>query len=424
MLRLNSLLERKLLVENFFSLSIINAVNVLLPMLTLPYLLRVVGASNYGIYAYTYVLIQYILLFSSYGFNLSGVKQISQSDNKSDVINRLFTSILISRLLLFLIGTIIVILLMPFLLETSEKKFIFFTGIGIVLGDIFSCTWLFQGLQKMRFTTITNTLSKVVFTTLIFIVVKKAEDFKFILFVSSVGALLAGIVSLFFAYLKCGVKYVSISVSDIKFQFKEGFALFGSTIGTSLYTNANIFLLNFFVSPTALGVYAVAEKINKAFQTMTSPITQTLFPFVGSRFVSMKIEERMQFVFKIAKTMAWILLIPNIIIFLLADFWVTLFSGAGFNGATTILRILCPTFFVGGLNFLFGVIALINLNKQVAFFKGVMISGILNVLLIVSLAPILGIVAAAWSCLVSEIVLLMICYRSLVKMSSVYEKRF
>ena len=68
----------KQLVANFFSLSILNGLNVLLPLVTLPYILNVVGKANYGAYSYVYVIVQYVILFSTYGFNFSATKQISQ----------------------------------------------------------------------------------------------------------------------------------------------------------------------------------------------------------------------------------------------------------------------------------------------------------------------------------------------------------
>ena len=91
--------------ESFFSLSILNGLTVLLPLITLPYILRVVGTSNYGVYSYVYVIIQYLLIINAYGFNYSATKQIAQNRENKEYINTIYNSVIACRLLLMIGGT-------------------------------------------------------------------------------------------------------------------------------------------------------------------------------------------------------------------------------------------------------------------------------------------------------------------------------
>ena len=81
-------------IENFFSLSILNALNVLLPLVTLPYILHVVGKANYGAYSYVYTVLQYVIMFSTYGFNFSATKQISQCRDDKEAVSRIYNAVI------------------------------------------------------------------------------------------------------------------------------------------------------------------------------------------------------------------------------------------------------------------------------------------------------------------------------------------
>jgi len=141
--------------------------NVILPLLTLPYILRVVGPANYGIYAFISVIIQYCILINTYGFNFSATKQVSQFRDDTTKLCRIYSTVIICRLILAIIS-FLVLFSLSFLFISSRTEFVMLIwGIGIVIGDIFVPVWLFQGVEKMRYLTIVNATAKIVFTILI-----------------------------------------------------------------------------------------------------------------------------------------------------------------------------------------------------------------------------------------------------------------
>ena len=183
------------IIESFLSLSILNGLNLLLPLVTLPYLLRVIGPEKYGIYSFVYVIIQYLLLLSSYGFNFSATKQVSQYRDNINEVSRIYIGVITARLLLTFIGLILFSLISFYVLKSKEEFNVFEMGVGIVLGDIFIPVWLFQGMEKMRYLTLVNVISKIVFTILIFFVIISPEDYKYIILLNSLGYVAAGICS-------------------------------------------------------------------------------------------------------------------------------------------------------------------------------------------------------------------------------------
>lgn len=410
----NKLAKNKSLLESFFSLSVLNGLNVLLPLITLPYILRIIGSSNYGIYAYVYALIQYLLLLNTYGFNLSATKQVVESGDKSEL-NIIYNSVIACRLLLLFGGIALFALLSPFLLDTVIKKWMFLMGLGIVVGDTFNPVWLFQGMEKMRYMTIVNLVSKSLFTVLIFVFIRKADDYPYILLINSLGYLLAGVTSTTIVKKQFGISFFISKWKDIKFQFREGLALFGTSVGTNLYGNANVFILNFFVGESALGIYAAAEKIIKGLQMLTSPITQALFPYIGKNFREKSIEYKLNRIKKLTGTLFFILIIPNIAVFFGADWLVKLFCGPGFEKSVLLLKIMSPAITLGTMNYVLGIIGLVNLNKQKFFFYGVTIAGCVSVLFVLLTASRWETLSASIAVPVSELVLLIICIANIAK---------
>ena len=407
----------KSLLESFFSLSILNGINAILPLVTLPYILRVVGVANYGVYAYVYVIIQYVLLMTSYGFNYSATKQISQNRDDLEKINVIYNNVIYARLILFGISILLLALLSPLLFENKVSLVMTFLGLGVVLGDIFSPIWLFQGLEKMRYFTITNVVAKVLFTLLIFIFIQSPDDYVYIILFNSLGYLISGIIGIIIANRLFNVRLSSPSLQQIIIQYREGCTMFVSTIGMNLYRNANIFILKFFVDDTFLGIYAASEKLIKGLQSLTTPISQAFFPHFGHVFKQNSIKQNLLRLKQITLSLAVVFFILFIGTFVASPLLVAFLYGSKDLTAILIVRIMSPVLLFGGINYILGIVGLVNLDQQKKFSAGVIISGITGIVFLFITISYWTIYAAAWSMLLSELVLFVICLISIMSYS-------
>ncbi len=407
--------NNKALIESFISLYLLNALNLLLPLITLPYLIRVVGVANYGIYAFVYVIIQYVLIVSNYGFDFSATKQIAQYKNSPNKVNTIFHAVIASRIILTTAGLVVLFALSWLFMNAIQYKLLLL-GLGIIIGEIFIPIWLFQGLEKMRFITIVNFISKSIFTILIFLLIKKPDDFQYIILLNSLGSLVSGIISSLIAYKYIGIQLIRIQISDIVFQLKDGLAVFGSTLGMNLYRNVNIFILGLFVSDASVGVYAAAEKAIKAIQSIVSPIAQALFPHLSAKFIRGTIRENIKLLMGIVQKVAIILLFLTFATAIGAP-WISKFiGGQEFIHATPIIRIMSLVVLLGGLNYLLGIVGLINFNRQKKFFIYVLIAGSISITFLLLTIKSLDNMAAAYAMIISEFVLFMGCVYSIQKL--------
>lgn len=391
------------------SLSALNGVVMLIPLVAMPYVLRVVGPAHYGQYGFIYILVQYVLIFNNYGFDFSATKEVAQHRDDPAYLNRVYNAVLGCRLLLFAVASVFFFALSPLLLPTSTHRLMFLGGLTLVLGNTFTAVWLFQGMEKMRWLTLVNVLGKGVFLLMIFWVVKKPEHYVFLPLLDGLGYMVGGAASLLIARRQFGMRLHLPSWTEMKAQFSAGAAVFGSTLGMTLYRKSNIFILRFFVGDAALGLYTAAEKLVVGLQSLVSPVSQALFPYLGHGFAGKPLRENVAKLKKISFYMGGLLLVAMAGVFFLSDFLVRLFCGSEFMEAARLLRIMSPVLFFGGMNYILGIVGLVNLNQSRRFLRGVLAGGLASVAWVLCSASFLGEAAGAWAMTLAEIVLFLAC---------------
>ena len=405
--------KNKQIIENFFSLSVLNALNVLLPLITLPYILHVVGKANYGVYSYVYAVLQYVILFSTYGFNFSATKQISQCRDDKDAVSRIYNAVIACKGIIAVVLSLLLLLFSRIVFKDDLGVLMFLYGLGMVVGDIFTPIWLFQGMEKMKYMTIVNASSKILFTILIFIVVRKQEDFELLILLNSLGYLLAGLLSVILVYRQFHLGFHRTTFRDVVSQFKDGGAVFGSTFGMNLYRNANIIILKQFVSDDLVGLYSAAEKVIKGFQSIISPAAQALFPHLSHRFKGQPVKNNMRLLRKIALPFTTVVVAVTVGVYMFAPVISDILCGKEFVACVPLIRIMTLVILFGEINYLVGIVGLINMDGQVMFFRSVLLTGIFSVIFMLLCAPYWGALAAAWAMSLSEILLFLLCFLSI-----------
>ncbi len=405
------------LIENFFSLSILNALNVLLPLVTLPYILHTVGKANYGAYSYVYAVLQYVILFSTYGFNFSATKQISQCREDKETVSRIYNAVIACKSIIAVVLSMLLLLFSRIVFKDETGILMFLYGLGMVVGDIFTPVWLFQGMEKMKYMTIVNASSKILFTILIFIVVRRQQDFELLILLNSSGYLLAGLLSVILVYRQFHLAFHRTTFRDVLLQFKYGGAVFGSTFGMNLYRNANIIILKQFVSDDLVGIYSAAEKVIKGFQSLISPVAQALFPHLSLRFKEQPVKNNMRLLRKISLPFTIVVAVVTIGVYIFAPIISDILCGKDFVACVPLIRIMTLVILFGEINYLVGIVGLINMDGQAQFFRSVLITGIFSVAFMLVCAPHWGATAAAWAMSLSEILLFVLCLFSLYRIN-------
>lgn len=273
--------DKKRLLGNFFSLSILQIFSYILPLLTLPYLVRVLGVETFGLVSFAAAFIIFFNILVDYGFNLSATREISIHRENKEKITEIYSSVLAIKFMLIFVSLII----LSFIVFTFDKfsshiELYFITFISVI-GQALFPIWYFQGMERMKYITIINIFSKVVFTIAIFVFVHEESDYLIVPLLTGLGALIGSLYSLYIIKKDFNQSFVFQSIETMKLHFKDSSQFFLSRVSVSIYTSANAFVLGLFTNNTMVGYYSIAEKLYIAMQSLYSPITQVLYPYVA-----------------------------------------------------------------------------------------------------------------------------------------------
>lgn len=272
--------EKKRLFSNFFSLSVLQAANYILPLITLPYLVRVLGPEKYGLIAFSQAFIQYFNILTDYGFNLSATREISIHRDSKEKLNEIFSSVMIIKVVLLVISFIIMTIIVFSFEKFRQDWLIYYLTFGIVLGQVLFPVWFFQGMERMKYITYLNITAKLIFTIAIFVFVTGESDYLKVPIFNSAGYIVAGIISLYLIIKEFKTKLKFCTFEKIKNYFKDSTQFFLSRVSVSIYTSSNTFVLGLFTTNVAVGYYSMAEKLYQAMQYLYTPLTQTLYPYI------------------------------------------------------------------------------------------------------------------------------------------------
>jgi len=269
------------MVKNFFYLSVVQGINYILPFLSYPYLVYVLGMERWGLVAFGYAMIQYFVMFTDFGFNLSATKFIAQHRGQNDTINSFLNSAFVGRIILACIS-LIVLLIIVFSFERFHIESTFYLlFFGIVIGNVMYPLWFFQGIEQMKYITIFNLTAKSLSIIPIFLFVKSPEDYIIVPVCYSVGYLLAGLCSIYFIYNRLGMRWFITPIREIMFALKDSSTYFLSRASLSLFTTSNTFVLGLVCGNTITGFYASAEKLYLAYEQLAQPFLNVLFPHMS-----------------------------------------------------------------------------------------------------------------------------------------------
>jgi len=394
--------DNKRLLSNFLSLSVLQGANYILPLITLPYLVRVLGVEYFGLLAFAGATVAYFNILTDYGFNLTATREISiHRDDKAKVIE-IFSSVMTIKFILMFLSLLLLTILVFSFEKFSKDALVYFLTFGTVIGQVLFPVWFFQGMERMKYITYLNILAKSIFTVAIFIFVTKQSDFWIVPLLTSIGFIVAGIWSLYLVKKEFGVRFEFQNIKTLKYYLNEANYIFLSNISVSLYTQSTILVLGIFTNNTIVGYYAVADKLINAVKQLITPVSQTLFPFISKQANTSK-ETALKIVKKLLIVLAPISFLFSLLFFIYSKEIIIFIFGRQAVDSIIIFKILAiiPTLVV--LDTLFGTFVMLVFKHNKAYSKIIFSAGIINLLLIILLIPFFQAIGAAISVLLVEV---------------------
>ncbi len=383
------------LIENFLSLGLLQIINYAVPLITFPYLVHVLGIESFGLFSFVMAVINYGVLATEYGFDLSATKHISTNRNNISKLNEIFSSVIIIKSIVATLFFLILLILTSFIDKFAQNQIYYFAAFGMVIGQVLFPVWFFQGIEKMRYITILNAISKIIFTIAIFIFVKSSSDLLYAFLFNSIGSIIAGFIAFYIATKDFNIKMEWQNLDRIIFYIKDGWYIFTSRIAVQLYQSINIIILGIMTNNTLVGYYSIAYKIISALSNIFSVVNSAVYPYISQLYVESK--ERF-FKQNILLTVGiFIMMLPVAsIVYIYAPQILELISGKEPNEMmVTLLRVFAPmlTIILYGGQF---TNILVILDESKLLNKIVMVAGLINVALVVPIIYLFSVKGVVW----------------------------
>ena len=378
--------ERRLVVSNAFSLGFLQAINQLLPILTTPYLVRILGPEYFGLIAFVTAVVTFFLLLTDYGFNASATRQIAIFQDDINKVNEIFSAVMTIKLILVLVSLILMSLIVFSFEKFAINAPIYFIIFIMVLGQVLFPTWLFQGMQRIREAIVVNTVPKIFFTGLIFFLVLEESDYWVAPLLTSLGFLFSGFFSLMQARKIFAVKFSIPPYSIIRYQLIDGWHVFFSSISTSLYTTATTFILGIFAPNMIVGYFAAADKLIQLIKGIYVPVMQAIFPLASRKFHHSK-KDGFSFIMRVSLVIGLLTAISSSLLFIFADSLVQLFLGPQYQESVSLVRVMAFIPLITFVSNVLGIQIMLNLGAQRVFGRIIMYAAIIGAVLSVAIIP-------------------------------------
>lgn len=366
------------LIENFISISLFKVIDAIIPLIIIPYLINVVGKDNYGIYAFAYALVFYLLNIVQYGFSLSAVRLIAVNRDDNEKVNKIYNSVFTTQLYLTIIVLAILFLLITFVDKFNEQISVYYFFSLIIVGELLFPIWFFLGMEKMRFITIVNLIAKSSFAFLTFFFIKEASDYVYISLYHSLGFLVSGIIAQVFIFSTFHIKLRLAPINEVKKLLKDGLSSFLTLVTPTIYSNTSIFLVGIFGIPAFVSYMEIGSKISGAFGVLNRVLTQVLYPFVNRNAGVMK---KLNYLFVIVG------LVLSLLMFFTSEYLITLWLSHPDPEIIKVVKYLSPSPLLVAMISAYGVNGLMVKNEDRLYLIAVVIGSVVGLIACLVLIP-------------------------------------
>ena len=363
--------------KNYIYNMVYQILAIIIPLITTPYLSRVLGPEKIGIYSYTLSITTYFILFGSLGVAMYGQREIAyvQKDIKKRSI--IFFEIFFMKCL-----TLLISLLLFYLTFCINDNYSIYYKILIleIIANAIDISWYFQGLEEFKKTVLRNMLVKIISVICIFIFVRNQDDFNKYFFIYVLSNFF-GNFSLWF-YLSKYTKKVTIKELNIFKHLKPTIALFIPQVATQIYTVLDKTMIGAIVEDKVeVGYYEQAQKIIKLLITIATSLGIVMLPRIAATYAEKNYKKVKEY---LKKSFAFIMLLAFPLMFgiiSVASKFVPVFYGAGYDKVVYLISIISPIVVLIGLSNVMGIQYLLPTKQHKKYTLSVIIGAIVNLIL-------------------------------------------
>lgn len=383
--------------KNYIYNSVYQLLIMIVPLITTPYVSRVIGPKGLGIYSYYFSISQYFTLFIMLGLNNYGNRTIAKVKDNMLKLSETFWSIYFLQIIL---GIFVLVIYFVYLRFLSSNKMVSLIMSIYVFSACIDVNWFLFGMEEFRITTIRNILIKAFTTILIFVIIKQYNDIYKYCFILVIGTTLAQLVVWPYVIKKCG--FYLPSVKEILVHAIPNAKLFLTVIAVSIYSLMDKIMLGYMTGPKEVGYYESALKIISVPTSLVSSLGVVMLPRISN--LKNKDIDTKNMMFKSILFSAFISTSMSFGIMSISKQFVPFFYGPGYDTCITIFLILLPSCIFFSFGNVIRTQYLLPNEMDSIYIKSAFIGAAVNLVFNTILIPKLYSVGAAIGSLIAEVV--------------------
>lgn len=279
--RLNNLIineDWKLIFKNFFSLSFLNILNLITPLITYPYLIRTLGSGEYGRIIFYQSILAFFVIFISFGFQIISTQNISKSRDDKNELNKIVTSTYIIKLLFTIISFLIITTYFLISKTRGSDLILILLLSSALIYELFFPIWYFQGIEKMNYVSYYNGIPKVIQVVSIFVFVMNENDTLTYASILAATSILTVILSLIKVFYIDRITLVKLKFKEINRYYKQSLPIFHTTVFVTINVQVSKTIIGSSLGMSQLALYDLSEKVVNILKTPFGTFGQALFP--------------------------------------------------------------------------------------------------------------------------------------------------
>lgn len=384
-----------------------NIMSVVFPLITFPYVSKVLQVENLGRYNFANSVNSYFILLAALGISTYAIREGAKYKNDREKISKFSSEIFSINIISMLVSYIILILAIIVVPKFHGYALLILIFSVEILFRTIGVEWIYSIYEDYAFITIRSIVVQVVSIIMLFAFVHKPEDYYIYAIITVVADAGANIVNLFHAKRMCDIK-ITLKI-DWKTHLKPILIIFATTVATTIYVNSDITILGFMTSDYNVGLYSLAVKIYKIVKMFLSAVLVVAIPrlslYAGTHD-KMNFDRTFNNIFR----SLFIIVLPAVIgLFMLSKEIVLILSDVTFVDATASLRILSLALVVCLFGWLYNSCVLIPYKKEKQVFMATIVSAVINVVLNIILISVWKQNAAALTTFIAELCSMIIC---------------
>lgn len=391
--------------KNFAYQIIYEVLAIILPLITSPYISRVLGSSGIGVYSYTYTIANYFVLFAAHGIKNYGNREIAKNRDGKNALNETFSSIFYLHAIISGLSIVAYIIYLIFICPYEYKMYSTIQSMYI-LGALIDITWLFNGLEKFKITVTRNAVIKVITTLSVFIFVKNADDVWKYITILAIGSFLSQIY--LWLNIKKLVKFTKCTFHMIMQHLPQMALLFIPSIAVSLYNYMDKIMVGAIAGDSQLGFYDNCEKITTTAFSVIGALGTVMLPRMSNMAAKGNEKEQQRLIDSSMQVVLSIAMALMFGILGVSEIFPTVFWGEEFSSCNMILAFLAFIIPIKAFANVLRTQYLIPRSKDKTYTVSLCSGAVVNLIVNYICIPSMGAMGAVIGTIVSEVTVCLI----------------